>query len=110
MDALRITGPEESVAPASHGPGTLGAGTLVRHLHGLVTYGPTDLEIAAAMSLFGYDAVKWADGQGILAELLSLEFPGQVTLAAAHRWYEEAAAVARHAFAGRPSLLQKLGL
>lgn len=85
-------------------------GAVIRHLHGLVTYGPGDLHIASAMSAHGYDAVKWAEGQGMLAELVSSEAPAATTLAAALHWYDEAAAAARRALAAEPQLLSKLGL
>jgi hypothetical protein len=87
-----------------------GAGTIIRHLHGLVTYGPWDLDIASAMSAFGYDEVKWAEGQGMLAELVSSDVPARTTLAAAIGWYDEAARAARRALATQPQLLAKLGL
>jgi hypothetical protein len=86
------------------------ANAIVLHLHGLVTYGPWDLDVAAAMSDYGYDEVKWAEGQGMLAELLSAEAPAQNTLAAARSWYEEAAKAARRALATQPQALAKLGL
>jgi hypothetical protein len=82
----------------------------IRHLHGLVTYGPWDLDIAAAMSAHGYDAVKWAEGQAVLAELVSCDTPPRTVLAAADRWYDEAARTARRALGGHPHLLAKLGL
>ena len=83
---------------------------VVRHLHVLVTCGPGDLDIALVMSAHGYDAVKWAEGQGLLAELVSEEPPPSKTLAEARGWCTEAAQVARHALASRPQLLAKLGL
>jgi hypothetical protein len=86
------------------------ASTVVLHLHGLVTYGPWDLDVAAAMSDYGYDEVKWAEGQGMLAELLSAEAPAQSVLAAAQSWYAEAARVAQRALAAQPQALAKLGL
>lgn len=86
------------------------ASRVIRRLHGLVTYGPNDLDIAWAMSLRGYDAVKWAEGQGMLAELVSNDAPAGSLLAAAVAWYEDAASAARRALAGRPRLLAKLGL
>jgi len=79
-------------------------------LHGLVTYGPGDLDIASAMSTHGYDAVKWAEGQGMLAELVSNDGPLETTMAAAAEWYDEAASAARQALAAEPRLLAKLGL
>jgi alpha-beta hydrolase superfamily lysophospholipase len=79
-------------------------------LHGLVTYGPSDLDIASAMSAQGYDAVKWAEGQGVLAELVSSEAPADTTLAAATNWYVEAADAARQALSTKPQLLAKLGI
>ena len=85
-------------------------GAVVRNLHELVTRGPWDLEIAAAMFAHGYDEVKWAEGQGVLAELLTIEPPAQTSLSAAIRWYEEAAVIAQRALAAQPRLLQELGV
>jgi hypothetical protein len=85
-------------------------GAVVQQLHRLVTYGPWDLEVAAAMSPHGYDEVKWAEGQGMLAELISSEKPTGSTLKAAQSWYQEAALTARRALAGQPHALAKLGL
>jgi hypothetical protein len=79
-------------------------------MHGLVTYGPGDLDIASAMSGLGYDAVKWAEGQGMLAELVSSDLPHETTVTAAAEWYDEAASAARQALAAEPRLLAKLGL
>jgi len=87
-----------------------GAGPLILDLHGLVVYGPGDLDIASAMSPLGYDAVKWAEGQCMLAELVSSDSPQNRTLAAAAAWYNEAAGAARQALATEPNLLAKLGL
>ncbi len=84
--------------------------TVIRHLHGLVTYGPWNLDIASAMSAHGYDEVKWAEGQSMLAELISCDAPASSTLTAAIAWYDEAATTARSALATRPQLLSKLGL
>ncbi len=95
---LRAFCPEES------------AHAVVQRLHGLVTYGPWDLDIAWAMATAGYDAVKWAEGQGLLAELVSCDVPAGTTLAAAMAWYEEAAITARRTLAAQPHLLDKLGL
>lgn len=86
------------------------AGVLLQHLHRLVTYGPWDLDIAFAMSGYGYDAVKWAEGQGILAELVSCEPSVEASLAIAASWYNEAARTARRALASRPHLLDRLGV
>ena len=83
---------------------------VIRLMHGLVTYGPGDLDIASAMSGEGYDAVKWAEGQGMLAELVSSDPPEETTLTEAARWYDEAASAARDALAAEPMLLEKLGL
>ena len=47
------------------------ANTIIQHLHQLVTYGPWDLDIAHAMARYGYDEVKWAEGEVVLAELVS---------------------------------------
>ena len=79
-------------------------------LHKLVTYGPGDLDIAAAMSAHGYDAVKWAEGQGVLAELVTADLPSEACLAVATSWCREATTVARTALATRPRLLNKLGV
>ncbi len=87
-----------------------GADAVIRCLDGLVTRGPWDLDVASAMSAYGYDAVKWAEGQGILAELVSCQAPAASSLAAAVAWYEEAAAAAQRALAAQPELLAKLGL
>jgi hypothetical protein len=85
-------------------------GQLVQHLHELVTSGPGNLDLACAMSAYGYDAVKWAEGQGLLAELVSCDLPPQTTLRTAGQWYDEAAAAARRALAAHPNLLAKLSL
>ena len=85
-------------------------GAVVRHLGKLVTNGPRDLDIASAMSRYGYDAVKWTEGQGMLAELVDSEVPTATTLTAAMDWYYEAALAAQYALATRPRLLAKLGL
>jgi len=90
--------------------GSAMAGVVVRQMHNLVTYGPRDLHIACAMSLHGYDEAKWAEGQGVLAELVSAESPARATVAAALTWYEEAAGVARSALAGQPRALARLCL
>jgi hypothetical protein len=79
-------------------------------LHGLVTRGPWDLDISSAMAVHGYDAVKWAEGECILAELVSSEVPARSTLAAARAWLEEAIGTAQGALAAQPQLLAKLGL
>lgn len=83
---------------------------VLQHLHRLVTYGPGDLDIAFAMSAYGYDAVKWAEGQGVLAELVSCDRPAEGSLATAAEWCREAAAAAQCALASRPQLLDKLGV
>jgi hypothetical protein len=90
--------------------GSLMASAVVQQMHNLVTYGPWDLEVASAMSVHGYDAVKWAEGQAMLAELISCETPARSTLSAAQTWYQEAAATARGVLATHPQLLAKLGL
>jgi hypothetical protein len=94
----------------THQEGQTSAEMVIRHLHGLVTHGPRDLDIASAMSLHGYDAVKWMEGQGMLAELVDADVPAATTLTAAMEWYSEAALAAQHALATRPGLLAKLGL
>jgi hypothetical protein len=96
--------------PVAHRKEDRRADAMVRHLHGLVTYGPWDLDIAEAMSAYGYDEVKWAEGQGMLAELVTYDAPVRTTLDAAAAWYDEAAIAARHALATHPRLLEKLGL
>jgi hypothetical protein len=83
---------------------------VVRQMHNLVTYGPWDLDVASAMSVHGYDQVKWAEGQGMLAELVSNDDLAATTVAAAWEWYDEAAATARCALSAQPQLLTKLGL
>ena len=86
------------------------ASTTIRHLHKLVTNGPWDLDIAQAMAVQGYDEVKWAEGQVVLAELISCERPKEHHLAAADNWYEEAATAAQCALDSRPWLLKKIGV
>lgn len=85
-------------------------GHVVWHLHRLVTNGPRNLDIAHAMSGYGYDEVKWAEGQGMLAELVSSERSADALLAAAVDWYNEAAGAAQRALAAEPQLLKKLGM
>jgi hypothetical protein len=80
------------------------------HLHKLVTRGPRDLDIASAMSAYGYDAAKWAEGQGVLAELVTSDLRSEASLAVAMDWCQEATSVARDALAARPWLLSKLGV
>jgi hypothetical protein len=89
---------------------TVMASAVAHQMHNLVTYGPWDLEVASAMSPHGYDEVKWAEGQAMLAELISCDTPARGTLSAAQTWYQEAAATARGVLATRPQLLTKLGL
>ena len=86
------------------------ADTLIRQIHRLVTEGPWDLEIAFAMSVYGYDAVKWAEGECMLAELVSRDRPGERYLVTATDWYNEAATAARSALISKPQLLDKLGV
>jgi hypothetical protein len=86
------------------------AQAVIRHLHNLVTTGPWQLDIVGAMSPHGYDEVKWAEGEAMLAELISSNAPPRAILTAAACWYQEAAAAAQQALAGRPHLLAKLGL
>ena len=86
------------------------ASTIIQHLHKLVTNGPWDLDIAQAMAVQGYDEVKWAEGQVVLAELISCERQIDQDLAAATRWYEEAATAAQQALDTRPGLLNKIGV
>lgn len=94
----------------AHRKGNEAVSAIVRHLHRLVTYGPWDLDVADAMSAYGYDAVKWAEGQGVLAELISCERPREACLDAATQWYDEAAHAARIALMKQPQLLVKLGV
>lgn len=91
-------------------PESYEARIIIRHLHNLVTAGPWQLDIAWAMSPHGYDEVKWAEGEAMLAELVSTNAPPRAILAAATCWYQEAAAAAQRALAGQPHLLHKLGL
>ena len=86
------------------------ATAVVQQMHNLVTYGPWDLDAASAMSRYGYDEAKWAEGQGVLAELVSAERPARATMAAAKAWYEEAARAAQRALAGQPQVLARLGV
>lgn len=79
-------------------------------LHTLVMVGPWDLDIAWAMSPDGYDEVKWTEGQAILAELVTCDVPARATLRTAAGWYKAAEVAARHALAGQPQLLTKLGV
>jgi hypothetical protein len=83
---------------------------MVQRLHGLVTYGPVDLDIAAAMAAYGYDEVKWAEGQALLAELLACDSLPEQNLVAVDAWYAAAAYAAQQALVARPRLLAKLGL
>ena len=86
------------------------ASTIIQHLHKLVTNGPWDLDIAQAMAIQGYDEVKWAEGQVVLAELISSERPLEEYLAAADKWYDEAVTAAQRALVSRPGLLSKIGI
>ena len=86
------------------------ASTIIQHLHKLVTNGPWDLDIAQAMAVQGYDEVKWAEGEIVLAELISGESPLEQHLAAADKWYEEAVTAARRALVSKPGLLDKIGV
>jgi hypothetical protein len=86
------------------------ASAVIRDLDKLVTRGPGDLEIVGAMTPFGYDTAKWAEGQGVLAELVTSEQPSAMLIAQARRWYYEAADAASHALTARPTLLSKLGV
>ena len=90
--------------------GSAVASAVVRQMHNLVTCGPWDLDVAFAMSRYGYDEVKWAEGQEVVAELVSSDSPARGTMAAAMTWYEEAAGAARRALAGQPQVLARLGL
>ena len=96
--------------PVVYNEGSGMANAVARQMHNLVTYGPWDLDAASAMSPYGYDEAKWAEGQGVLAELVSAESPARTALAAALTWYEEAAGAARRALAGQPQVLARLGV
>lgn len=96
--------------PVVYPEGSGMANAVVRQMHNLVTYGPWDLDAASALSRYGYDEAKWAEGQGVLAELVSSERPARTTMAAALTWYEEAANAARRALAGQPQVLARLGV
>jgi hypothetical protein len=98
------------MAKVAHWEDRADVDVVVRHLHELVICGPGDLEISAAMSAHGYDAVKWAEGQSMLAELVSGEALTERGMARAIGWYEEAAEAARRALASEPRLLAKLGM
>jgi hypothetical protein len=98
------------LGPVVYYEGSAMAYAVVRQMHNLVTCGPWDLDVAFAMSRYGYDEVKWAEGQGVLAELVSSESPARATMAAAMVWYEEASGAARRALAGQPQVLARLGL
>jgi hypothetical protein len=87
-----------------------GAQLLIHRLHHLVIDGPRDLEIASAMAAYGYDAVKWAEGQALLAELVAAAEASPDCLDSACGWYYAAADTARDALAARPLLLSKVGL
>jgi len=86
------------------------ASAIIRHLDRLVTGGPRDLDVVAAMSAHGFDAAKWAEGQGVLAELVSSDQPVEGLLIVARNWYEEAALAAANALDTKPQLLAKLGV
>ncbi len=94
----------------AHHEGGKEVNAVLQSLHRFVTYGPGDLDIAFAMSAYGYDAVKWAEGQCVLAELVSCDWPAESSLIAAVEWCREAASVAQHALAANPRLLNKLGV
>jgi hypothetical protein len=86
------------------------ASAIIRHLDRLVTRGPRNLDVVAAMSAQGFDAAKWAEGQGVLAELVSSDQPVEGLLVFARDWYREAALAAVSALGTRPQLLAKLGV
>ena len=94
----------------AHRKGRRDASTIIQLLHQLVTNGPWDLDIAQAMALQGYDEVKWAEGQVVLAELISCDRPREQHLAAADSWCEEAVRAAECALVSRPGLLHKIGV
>jgi len=86
------------------------ASVVIQYLGRFVTLGPQDLEIIGAMLAYGYDAAKWAEGQGMLAELLSHDQPLERVVGSAQDWYHEAAVAARNALVTKPQLLAKLGV
>ena len=98
------------VNPVAHRDQARDVDRIVRHLHRIVLHGPWDLEIAAAMARHGYDAVKWAEGESVLAALVSQERPRDRHLISARQWYDEASAAARSALVTAPQLLAKLGI
>ena len=100
----------ETVAQTVAQTGQENASDVVRYLHRLVTCGPWDLDIASAMSAYGYDAVKWAEGEGMLAELVTYDPPAETSVTTAVEWCKEATVAAQSALAARPSLLAKLGV
>ena len=100
MDTQPAQPAETSISPTQ----------LIRHLHGIVTRGPRDLDVIAAMRPLGYNDYKWAEGESLLAELIAADAPNPATVSAAQMWYEEAARTACHAFIGEPLLLARLGL
>jgi hypothetical protein len=79
-------------------------------LRRLVTNGPSDLDIASAMAAYGYDAVKWAEGQALLAEWVAWGPPTSLDDSQAVCWLHEALSVAQVALSGKPQLLAKVGL
>jgi hypothetical protein len=97
-------------SPVAHRDQEKDVDLVIRHLHRIVLHGPWDLEIAAAMARYGYDAVKWAEGESVLAALVSREGPRDYHLISARQWYDEASAAARSALVTAPQLLAKLGI
>ena len=98
------------VRPVAHRDHDKDTDRMIRYLDRFVCHGLRDLEIAAAMSRHGYDAVKWAEGESALAALVSCERPRDRHLVSAMQWYDEASEAARSALVGAPRLLAKLGI
>lgn len=83
---------------------------MVRHLHHLVVDGLRDREAVRAMTIHGYDEIRWAEGQQLLAELVHSEPYDLSVLSRARGWYEETCRAAREALGDAPLLLARLGL
>ncbi|HSJ59085.1 MAG TPA: hypothetical protein VLC95_17990 [Anaerolineae bacterium] len=86
------------------------ADALIHRLHRVVTRGPCDLDIVAAMRAMGCDEVWWAAGESVLAELVGANTPDAAVVATARAWYDDAARTAYEALTTSPGLLARLGL